>query len=170
MLIETYNCTSDSGGRQIDSRLNAFIIYEDVAAGKKAKETCDALAASLGSSWALDLEMFSFDSLRILRTREVAGAAISTADIIIFSGNRAELPMEVLKWIESFLGTPDRPIALVALFAHGSGHGEEPSKSEEYLAGLAQKRGIQYFSQVDKRAAEHKKEANEFDSAIEISE
>jgi hypothetical protein len=179
MPIETHNWTSDSAVRETDSRVKAFIIYEGVVAGKKAKETCDVLAASLGSDWALDLEMFSFDSLHMQRMREIASAAVSKADIIIFSCSRAGWPIDVLDWMESFLGMPDRPIALVALLARGSSPAGQPSKLESHLAGLAQRRGIQYFSQVDKRTAEDKgcrfmseslKEANELDSAIKICE
>jgi len=179
MLTETYNWTSDSAVRETDARLNAVIVYEDVVAGKKAKETCDVLAVSLGSDWALDLEMFNFDSLRMQRTREMADAAVSKADIIIFSCSRADWPIDVLEWMESFLGMPDRPIALVALLGRGSSPGGQPSRLEKHLAGLAQRRGIQYFSQVDKRTAEDKgsrfmseilKEANELDNAIKICE
>ena len=55
----------DAPARQPELCLGAFIAYEDVATGKRAKETCDVLTRQLGSDWQIEIEMSSFDSLHV---------------------------------------------------------------------------------------------------------
>jgi hypothetical protein len=51
--------------------LNVLVVYEDIRTGKRAKETCDALARNLGQNWSLKIDLWSFTEM------QSAGAASS---------------------------------------------------------------------------------------------
>lgn len=145
----------DPLAREADERLRALIVYEDVASGERAKETCDALPGRLGPNWNLKIELFSFKALRTAEIRREASAAASRANLVIFSCHQGDLPLEVWEWIELFLGRPDRPTALVALLANTSHQTKPRTAVAKYLAGVAQRRGMQYFVHIYQPAAEN---------------
>ena len=141
--------------REANEHLSALIIYEDAAAGERAKETCDALPRRLGSNWQLRIELFSFNALRALEIQREAAAAASKANLIIFSCHHPDLPLGVWDWIESFLRRPDQPTALVALLPSTLHQAKPRPWVAKYLAGVAQRRGMQYFSHIYKEEAEN---------------
>jgi hypothetical protein len=132
--------------RQAELCLGAFIAYEDVATGKRAKETCDVLTRQLGSDWQIEIEMSSFDSLHVPEVRHLATAAVTSANLIVFSCRDRDLPFHVWQWTELCLQSPDRPTALVALLAGGPCQTGSPRAAESYLAELAHRRGMRFFS------------------------
>jgi hypothetical protein len=136
----------DSSARQSSSFLGAFIVYEDVVAGKRAKETCDALAEKLGADWQIKIEMSSFKSLHLARMRQIAAAAVINANLVVFSCHDGDLPFEVWTWTELCLQRPTRPTALVAILAGRPCQPGSPRAVEKYLAGLADRRGMKFFS------------------------
>jgi hypothetical protein len=136
----------DSSARQSSSFLGVFIVYEDVVAGKRAKETCDALAAKLGADWQIEIEMSSFKSLHLPRMRHIAAAAVINANLVVFSCHDGDLPFAVWTWTELCLQRPTGPTALVALLAGRPCQTGSPRAAEKYLAGLADRRGMQFFS------------------------
>jgi hypothetical protein len=142
------NLVLDSFAREADASVSAFIIYEDVAAGKRAKETCDVLAQRLGLNWKLGMKLFSFMSLRGLQMRREAAAAATNANLVVFSCHHEELPFEVWEWIELFLPRPDRPTALVALLASPSNLTGPSRNLEKYLAIVARRHGMEFFSRA----------------------
>jgi hypothetical protein len=144
----------DPVAREAEGHLSAFIVYEDVATGKRAKETCDGLAQRSFLNWKLRIKLFSFKSLGVLEIRREAAAAATSANLVIFSCYLAELPMDVWEWIELFLRRPLQPTALVALFAQTFRQAEAAPRLEKYLAGVAQRRGMTYFSHIYKPMAE----------------
>jgi hypothetical protein len=141
--------------READEHLSALIIYEDVASGERAKKTCDALPRRLGPNWQLKIELFSFSALRALAIQREAAAAASKANLVVFSCHHADLPMGVWEWIELFLPRPDQPTALVALLPSRSNQAKPQPWVAKYLAGVAQRRGMQYFSHLYQPAAEN---------------
>jgi hypothetical protein len=145
--------TFESSECQVDSRLSAFIVYEDVTTGKLAKETCDILSKRLGADWPIEVEMFSFKSLYMRRIQRLASMASTNANLIVFSCYDRDLPFEVRKWTESCLQRPPWPTALVALTASTTWRTGAPATVEKYLADLAQRRGMQFFSRLDAAVA-----------------
>jgi hypothetical protein len=145
---------ADASVRQLDSSLGAFIVYEDVAAGKRAKETCDVLAETLGADWQIEIEMSSFKSLLEPRMRRYAATAVTNADLVVFSCLDRDLPFEVWQWTELCLKRPARPTALLALLTGARGPTGAPRAVEKYLAELAQRRGMQFFSHRHSPAAD----------------
>jgi hypothetical protein len=141
--------------READEHLSALIIYEDVASGERAKETCQSLPRRLGPNWQLKIELFSFKALRALEIQREAAAAASKANLVIFSCHQADLPTGVWEWIELFLRRPDQPTALVALLPSTSNQAEPRPWVAKYLAGVAQRNGMHYFSHIHQPAAEN---------------
>jgi hypothetical protein len=141
----------DATAPKVGSRLRAFVVYEDVATGKMAKETCDVLAEELGAGWRVEIEMFSFKSLYMRRIQHFASAAATHADLVVFSCYDRNLPFEVRQWTESSLDRPAGPTALVALLVGARCQIGPPQTVEKYLAALAQRHGMEFFS--DRRSA-----------------
>ena len=137
-------------GGAADSRLNVHIIYEDVPTGKHAKASCDRLTEQLGPGWNVTIKMSSLEALRAPRARRSAARALAGANIIYFSCHDGELPQEVLEWSEGCLSKPGSPKALVALVADrmAKSRSTRVSRVENILSGLAERRGMQFFSQV----------------------
>jgi hypothetical protein len=149
----TNHAAPDASARHFDSSLSAFIIYENVATGKRAKELCDVLASSLSLDCEIEIELFSFESLHVPRMRRLAAAAATHASLIVFSCLGRHLPLEVWKWTELCLKRPDQPTALVALLAGALCQTGPPQALETYLAGLAHRRGMQFFPNRHSSAA-----------------
>jgi hypothetical protein len=138
--------------------LRAFIVYENLASGKRAKEVCDRLTESLGPGWNIEIEMYSYRSFRMLALRRIAATAATHANLVIFSCHGEELPVEVSEWTEHWLAHPVCPTALVALLTGAPDQTRKPYAVEKHLTDLAQRRGMQYFSHLyipaaDARAA-----------------
>jgi hypothetical protein len=129
-----------------DPVLNAFIVYEDVRAAKHAKESCDRLAAELGGEWTVEIEMSSFDSLQVPHLQNIATGHLISANIVIFACDGRYLPFEVWQWTESLLRDRGQPAALVAHLGAARCQSRQPLEVEMYLAGLAQRRGMQFFT------------------------
>jgi hypothetical protein len=138
----------DSSSPEVAPSLNAFIVYEDIATGKKAKEVCDMAAERLGPDWKIQIEMSSFKSLRTPRMKEQAMAAVVHANFVIFSCHDRDLPFEVWAWTELWLANPVPATALVVLVAGAPGHVGQSGAVEKYLAGAARGRGLDYFSHL----------------------
>jgi hypothetical protein len=134
--------------------LSAFIVYEDVATGKKAKEVCDMVAERLGPGWRIEIEMSSFKALGMPQLRQIAIATVARANLVIFSCHVGALPFEVWAWTELWLMRPVRPTALVALLGGAPGQTGHSCAAGEYLAGVARRRGLDYFSHLYIGAAE----------------
>jgi hypothetical protein len=141
--------TFDSFECQVDSRLTAFILYEDVTTGKLAKETCDILSKRIGGDWPIEVEMFSFKSLYMRHIQHLASIAATNANLIVFSCYNRDLPFEVRKWTESCLQCPSWPTALVTLLVGTACRTGESGTVETFLADLAHRRGMQFFSRLD---------------------
>jgi hypothetical protein len=132
--------------QEIDLRLNAFILYEDVAAGKRAKETCDVLDGKLGPGWKIEIGMSSFKCLRLPEVRQLATEAVHSANLVIFSCYDGHLPLSVRDWTEFCWAGSGRSTSLVALIA-GTARQTAPARAaEEYLADVAQRHGLKFFS------------------------
>jgi hypothetical protein len=140
--------------REANANLNAYIVYEDLVTGKKAKGTCDVLAERLGPGWKIDIEMASFKALSTPRLRRMAAATAAKAHLVIFSCHDRPLPRAVSKWVEKCLIRPVRPAALVAIVTCAPRPIAPPPVVETYLSRLARRRGMQFFSHQHSLEAE----------------
>ncbi|HUD47014.1 MAG TPA: hypothetical protein VMR33_09290 [Candidatus Baltobacteraceae bacterium] len=129
--------------------MGVFIAYEDVAAGKRAKETCDVLAEGLGGDWILDTQVASFKALRIPKLRHVAAVEAANSDIILISCHDRKLPAGVNQWLQLGLARRGGPMALVALFSCPRAGASHAITAETYLAGMATQGRLQFFSRFD---------------------
>ena len=135
-----------ASNRDPSSTFTTVIVYEDFETGKMAKKTCDFLSAQLGEECKVNIQMWKFDVLAITKLRELAAADAAAADmIIVASHGMDELPNEVKSWIELWLSERYHPLAIVALCDSVPEGVVNPV--ETYLAAVARRAGIQFFSQ-----------------------
>ncbi|HEY3861967.1 MAG TPA: hypothetical protein VGO59_08770 [Verrucomicrobiae bacterium] len=133
---------------QAKPALKAFIVYESVAAGKRAKEICDMVSDRLGDGWKIEIEMSSFKSLRIEEVRQNAAAAVADANIVIFSCRHRDLPADVLNWTKAWPMRTLHSAALVALLSDDAGQTKKTPAVKQFLADAARQRGMDYFSHL----------------------
>lgn len=131
-----------------NSSLNAFILYQDVDAGKRAKETCDLLAENLGWDWRLESELWSFRAMQVPRLREIAAQNAGSADIVVVSCAGGGLPAAVTAWLGLWAGRPNRAVALVGLFAPGDDF-DAQARVHAVLSRAARRGGMKFFSPIE---------------------
>lgn len=135
-----------------NSPFNVVIAYEDLETGKHGKKTFDLLVEHLSEECSFNNQMWKFDVLSVPKLREMAAKDAADADIIIISTHgKSDLPDDVKAWIEQGLAGKPRAIALVALFDRDD-YVNNPARS--YLAGMAQRAHIDFFSQPAQRPKE----------------
>jgi hypothetical protein len=129
---------------------NVVIAYEDFDTGRNARRTYDFLAEQLGRDCEFATQMWKFDVLGIPRLREMAAKDAGSADIIIvaFHGGKS-LADEVKAWLQSWAGSDHHPLALVALYDNSPGDANESARNRDYLATLAARTGMEFFSQAE---------------------
>lgn len=137
----------DSPEEESSSLFNVVIAYEDFETGKNAKETYDFLAQNLDRDCQLTNQMWKFDVLGIPKLREIAVRDASSADIILISCHGDLLPDHVQKWTESWLFHGTHALALVALFDRPETQPVSRISVREYLAGVAKRGQMEFFSQ-----------------------
>ena len=97
---------------------STVLIYEGLAAGRRAKQFYEKLTAEFGEDCRFTENAWSFKVLGLAPIANAAAIAAAAADIVIFSvSGTNQLPPKVEEWIETWVrlineGNP----ALVALF------------------------------------------------------
>lgn len=132
----------DSSARTADGRLEVLIVYEDLPAGKKAKEVCDSLTRRLGKPWRMNLELLNFNSLHLTKPN----AANFDRDLTIISCGNGKLPKLVRDWIDSFAVRPKTSGALVGLIGVAPWGPDGRRTTQSFLAAAARRRGMKFFS------------------------
>jgi hypothetical protein len=128
---------------------NVAIAYEDFETGKHAKRTYDLLVENIGGDWRFANQMWKFDVLLLPKLLEIAVEDAVRADIIMISSRGRELPEHVKLWIESWLPMAAGPLALVALFQHTREDLAQRNVARNYLAAVARRGNMEFFSQAD---------------------
>jgi hypothetical protein len=126
--------------------LNVVIVYEDFETGTHAKKTYDFLVENVRPECQFTNQMWKFDVLSIPKLREIAIRDAAAADIVIISSHGDELPAHVKAWVESWLGSPGSPLALVVLFDRQT---SSTWPTREYLADVARRGKMAFFAQPD---------------------
>jgi hypothetical protein len=139
----------DSSVPQIDLSVGVFIVYEDIAAGKRAKETCDILAENLGVDWKLRTQVANLKSFKIPRLRRVAAVEASKANIIVISSHDGPMCPGVKQWIRMVVSRGTGPMALVSLFSCPRREARFATEQEAFLADMAKRAGMQFFSRFE---------------------
>jgi hypothetical protein len=128
---------------------NVVIAYEDFDTGKHAKRTYDFLTETVGRECRFTNEMWKFDVLRIPKLWEMARADAAAADLVVISCHGDDLPAHTREWIESWLGGPTTPLALVALFDRPLEEVAKVRAVRDYLADAARRGNMEFFAQPD---------------------
>jgi hypothetical protein len=133
-----------------DSTFNVFVAYEDSGSARHAQEVCDVLFERLGTECKLICQMWRFDALRSAECCTIAAREAAEADLIMISSHGAgELPGEVKAWIELWLRDKGDLLALVALFDGPLPEAGPDWAVQDYLAGVAERGQISFFSEPD---------------------
>jgi hypothetical protein len=143
--VETHPRKPVSGGSTDKPVFKAVLIYEDVAAGVRARWFCQKLVSTLDSR--LEEQMWNFDVLGIREIRNLAASTARKADVVIVSvSGNTELPDTIRDWLDMWLWIleEERP-ALIALF--NSSASQEIASVSAYLQQLAKRNGIDFFQE-----------------------
>jgi hypothetical protein len=131
--------------------LEIMIVYDDVDAGKRAKELCDRIVRSLGPEMKLSLgawkaSMFGFPEINRVDTN----AATQAVAMIFALAGCKELCPELKAWIEGFTGNDrlDRDCALVVLLHDIQRAGMDSAPACVSLSRYAQSTGMEFFADV----------------------
>jgi hypothetical protein len=154
MQTTLFPFSTSSTELDITSTIQVVIAFEDLAAGKRAKQVYDYLTHRL-TDFEFDHEVWKFSALECPRLMETAGHQAVAADIIMLSlhGHR-EIPKPVKDWIETWLGQNGNPMALVVLFDRDNQNFQEMSKTRLYLEDVARRGKLDLFMQPQKAVEE----------------
>ena len=126
---------------------NVAIIYEDSAAGRRAKHFYDKVIRELVDECNFSLELWNFQVLAIPEIGNSAAHVAAQADFVILSMHgKAELPAQTRHWIErwSRLIADSKP-ALVALFDQPKRWHRPAASALHYLRSVADRAGITFL-------------------------
>jgi hypothetical protein len=127
---------------------NVGIIYEDRAAGRRAKHFYDKLIRELVDECNFSLELWNFQVLAIPEIGNSAAHVAAQADFVILSMHgKAELPAKTRHWIErwSRLIADSKP-ALVALLDQPETRRDTVASTLGYLRNVADRKGISFYA------------------------
>jgi len=130
------------------SKFNVAIIYEDGAAGKRAKHFYDRVIRELVDECDFSLELWSFQVLAVPEIGNSAAKAAAQADFVILSMHRkAQLSTQTRDWIERWSGLiTDSKSALVALLDQPEIRGCTVTSTLDYLRKVADRKGISFYT------------------------
>ena len=133
----------NDGEAEYNAIFKAVLIYENLAAGVRARWFLERLARASGKT--LEEQMWNFDVLGIREVRNEAANAARKADVVAISASgRLKFPGAVWAWVDMWLWLlEDENPALLALFDSS----ESPNVASvcAYLRCIAQRAGIEIF-------------------------
>src|ERR1700686_5740537 len=137
-------------GFDVDDRpkFNVAIIYEDGAAGMRAKHFYDRVIRELVDECDFSLELWSFQVLAVPQIGNWAAKAAAQADFVILSMHReAQLSTQTRDWIERWSGLiTDNKSALVALLDQPGIRRGTMASTLGYLLRPADRKGIKFYT------------------------
>lgn len=130
--------------------VGALVIYDNVRAGKCAKELCDRLQKHLGSECELNLNVGNLAALQIPDLARTAAEASTRPCLLILAVNGNEsLPSFARNWISQYVGkTHGAGSAIVALFHGIIRMGLVFAPAYDDLKQIAGKAGVDFFPGV----------------------
>jgi hypothetical protein len=137
-------------GLDVDDRpkFNVAIIYEDGAAGKRAKHFYDRVIRELVDVCDFSLELWSFQVLAVPEIGNSAANAAAQADFVILSmHHKAQFSAQTRDWIERWSGLiTDNRSALVALLDQPGIKRGKVASALDYLRKVADRKGISFYT------------------------
>jgi hypothetical protein len=129
-------------------KFNVVIIYEDIAAGKRAKHFYDRVIRELVDECDFSLELWNFQVLAVPEIGNSAAKAAAQADFVIVSMYRkAQLSGQTRDWIERWSGLiSDSKSALVALLDQPGMKRGTAASTLDYLRKVADRKGISFYT------------------------
>ena len=129
-------------------KFNVVIIYEDSAAGKRAKHFYDRVIRELVDECDFSLELWNFQVLAVPEIGNSAAKAAAQADFVILSMHRrAQLSTQTRDWIERWSGLIiDNKSALVALLDEPGIKRGTVASTLDYLRKVADRKGISFYT------------------------
>jgi hypothetical protein len=127
------------------------VAYEEIAAGKRAKEICDRLQTNLEAFFVFETHLWRFDVLGLPELNNIAVRdAIQARLVIIAIDGRSELPVHLKSWMEIWVALrPVQPGALVLVVEPPPGCGVIQCHSERhYLERIAQRARMRFFASI----------------------
>src|SRR5215471_17976129 len=134
-------CSVNDGVAGYNPVFKAVLIYENVAAGARARWFLEKLARASGKT--LEEQMWNFDVLGIREVRNGAASAARKADVVAVSASgQREFPGAVRAWLDMWLWLlEDENPALLALL--DSSDSPNVASICAYLGRIAQRAGIE---------------------------
>jgi hypothetical protein len=155
---------------EITSTIQVVIAFEDLAAGKRAKQVYDYLTHRL-TDFDFDHEVWKFSALECPRLTETAARQAAAADIIMLSlHGHKEIPQSVKDWIEMWIGQNGNPMALVVLFDRDNQDFQEMSKTRLYLEDIARRGRLDLFMQPQKAVEDELESLNQSNFSDDFAE
>jgi len=129
-------------------KFNVAIIYEDSAAGKRAKHFYDRMIRELVDECDFSLKLWNFQVLAVPEIGNSAAKAAAQADFVILSMHRkAQLSVQTRDWIERWSGLiTDNRSALVALLDQPGMKRGTVASTLDYLRKVAERKGISFYT------------------------
>jgi hypothetical protein len=150
ITVKLSSATDAYEGFDVDDRpkFNVAIIYEDGAAGKRAKHFYDRVIRELVDECDFSLELWSFQVLAVPEIGNSAAKAAAQADFVILSMNgKAELSAQTRDWIERWSGLiTDNKSALVALLDQPGMKRAKVASALYYVRKVADVKGISFYT------------------------
>ena len=135
-------------GPDLDGRpkFKVAIIYEDSAAGRRAKHFYDKVIRELVNECNFSLKLWNFQVLTVPEIGDSAAKAAAQADFVILSmHSKAQLSVRTTDWIERSSGLiTDNRSALVALLDQPGMKRGTAASTLEYLRKVADGPGLAF--------------------------
>jgi hypothetical protein len=129
-------------------KFNVVIIYQDSAAGKRAKHFYDQVIRELADECDFSLELWNFQVLAIAEIANSAAQTAAKADFVILSMHgKAQLSVQTRDWIERWSGLiSDNRSALVAMLDQPGLRRGTAASTLDYLRKVADRKGISFYT------------------------
>jgi len=129
-------------------KFNVVIIYEDSAAGTRAKHFYDRVIRKLVDECDFSFELWNFQVLAISGVANSAAQTAAKADFVILSMcGKAQLSAETRDWIERWSGLiTENKSALVALLDQPGMNRGTVASTLNYLRKVADRKGISFYT------------------------
>jgi hypothetical protein len=142
-MTELLDLTRTPSALPEDAAFSAFLIYEDVATGVRAKQTAEVIAEELGCR--LQLHLWNAEVLGISSVGDTVMEDADAAEIVIISVRRA-LPPRLLRWVRRWLESQIQGRgALLAIFEDPTD--VEAIRARDTLRAEAERAGLEFFSE-----------------------
>lgn len=159
--MQTQACLDDLGPeasfQNAEHPLRVVIVYDEIAAGKRALQMMSGLGRELGEEVAFHPLPWSFGLLADTNWRAVAAADAVRADILIIataSPHPQPLPPAVGQWTEAAISSKQgMPAAVVALFGPEDDPDASDSSRLDAVKHAARQAGLAFFAPTPRRGS-----------------